>query len=413
MAELSFGPFSVDLDATRVVRQGTDIRLRPKAFHVLKALVLHSGQCVNYEQMIAEAWDGVSVSRHTVDVTVGELRRSLGEYGSWISHRRELGYCLEVPTSEDLIRRGWHFWSRVTREGFEHAVSCFEQAASEDDGNFRAFEGLSVSYLMLATYGMRPPSDMYPRFLDAHSRAEALAGRTPELRSNRGHGLHMFERRLDEAEAEFRQSLREKPSLGLAYINLTMLHATCGRLEAALEVLNDAQKVDPLLPVLPATEAFVRLCRRDYETAVVCGRKALELHPYVQLSRVFLAHALEYSGRVEEALEQWQHARVLWPDLLWLRPLEGICLVKNRRREEAEAILEELQEIRKSDYVDAYFVALLLDALGRREKAFQELGRAVDENSAALFTMDVDPKLDAFRGDLRFSRLRDKAFSVH
>jgi tetratricopeptide (TPR) repeat protein len=413
MAELSFGPFSVDLAATRVVRQGTDIRLRPQAFHVLKALVLHSGQCVNYEQMIAEAWDGVSVSRHTVDVTVGEVRRSLGEYGSWISHRRKLGYCLEVPTSEELIRRGWHFWSRVTREGFEHALGCFEQAAREDDGNFRAFEGLSICYLMLATYGMRPPSEMYGRFLEAHSRAEALAGRTPELRSNRAHGLHMFERRLEEAEAEFRQTLREKPTLGLAYINLTMLHATCGRLEAALEVLGEAHKVDPLLPVLPATEAFVRLCRREYEAAVVCGRRALELHPYLQLSRVFLAHALEHSGRVEEALTQWQHARVLSPDLLWLRALEAVCLVKNRRRQEAEVMLEELQQIRASEYVDAYFMALLLEALGLRAKAFQELERAVDENSAALFTLDVDPKLDPFRDDRRFSRLRDKAFSIH
>jgi DNA-binding winged helix-turn-helix (wHTH) protein/tetratricopeptide (TPR) repeat protein len=413
MAELSFGPFSVDLAATRVLRQGTDIRLRPQAFHVLKALVLHSGQCVNYEQMIAEAWEGVSVSRHTVDVTVAEVRRSLGEYGSWINHRRKLGYCLEVPTSEDLIRRGWHFWSRVTREGFERALSCFGQAAREDDGNFRAFEGLSVSYLMLATYGMRPPNEMYAKFLQAHGRAEALVGRTPELRSNRAHGLHMFERRLEEAEAEFNQTLREKPTLGLAYINLTMLHATCGRLEAALRVLGEAQKIDPLLPVLPATEAFVRFCRREYEAAVVIGRQALELHPYLQLSRVFLAHALEHSGRVDEALKHWQTARVLSPDLLWLRPLEGVCLVKNKNRREAGEILDELQKLRATEYIDAYFMALLLEALGLRAKAFEELERAVEENSAALFTLDVDPKLDPFREDSRFTRLRDKAFSIH
>jgi tetratricopeptide (TPR) repeat protein len=413
MAELSFGPFSVDLAATRVVRQGADVKLRPQAFHVLKALVLHSGQCVNYEQMIAEAWDGVSVSRHTVDVTVAEVRRRLGEYGSWISHRRKLGYCLEVPTSEDLIRRGWHFWGRVTREGFERALSCFGQAASEDECNFRAFEGLSASYLMLATYGMRPPSEMYPKFLEAHNRAEALAGPTPELRSTRGHGLHMFERRLEEAESELRQTLREKPTLGFAYINLALLHATRGRLEAALEVLKEAHKIDPLLPVLPATEAYVLLCRREYDAAVVCGIKALELHPYLQLSRVFLAHALEYSGRMEEALTQWRQARVLWPDLPWLRALEAVCLVRNQRRQEAVAMFEELQEIRKSEYVDAYFMGLLLEALGLRAQAFQELERAVEENSAALFTIDVDPKLDPFRDDPRFKRLRDKRFLVH
>ena len=413
MADLIFGPFSVDLAATRVARQGVHVRLRPQAFHVLKALVLHSGQCVNYEQMIAEAWDGVSVSKHTVDVTVGEVRRSLGEYGSWISHRRKQGYCLEVPTSEDLIRKGWHFWNQITREGFERAVSCFEQAAREDDGYFRAYEGLAVSYLMLGTYGMRPPCEVYPKFLEAYGRAEALAGRTPELRSHRAHGLHMFERRLEEAEAEFRQTLREKPTLGFTYINLTMLHATRGHLEDALKVLDEAQKVAPLLPVLPATEAFVRLCRREYDAAIVCGKKALELHPYVQLNRVFLADALEQSGRVDEALTQWQRARLLSPDLPWLRALEAACLVRSGRKKEAATILEELEAIRASDYVDAYFMAVLLEALGQRAKAFQELERAVEENSAALFTMDVDPKLDPFRHDPRFSTLRDRAFSLH
>ena len=34
------------------------------------------------------------------------------------------------------------------------------------------------------------------------------AGSTPELRCNRAHGLHMFEHRLEEAEAEFQQTLR-------------------------------------------------------------------------------------------------------------------------------------------------------------------------------------------------------------
>jgi tetratricopeptide (TPR) repeat protein len=116
---------------------------------------------------------------------------------------------------------------------------------------------------------------------------------------------------------------------------------------------------------------------------------------------------------VDEALKHWQTARVLSPDLLWLRPLEGVCLVKNKNRREAGEILDELQELRATEYVDAYFMALLLEALGLRVKAFEELERAVEENSAALFTLDVDPKLDPFREDSRFTRLRDKAFSIH
>jgi len=61
--------------------------------------------------------------------------------------------------------------------------------------------------------------------------------------------------------------------------------------------------------------------------------------------------------------------------------------------------------------VDAFFLALLLHALGRKEEAFLELERAVDENSAALFIIDVDPRLDPLRADPRFGRIRDRVFN--
>ena len=58
------------------------------------------------------------------------------------------------------------------------------------------------------------------------------------------------------------------------------------------------------------------------------------------------------------------------------------------------------------DYVDAYHVALLYDALGQRNVAFEELERAREENSINLCLLDVDPKLDSLRQDLRFERFR-------
>jgi tetratricopeptide (TPR) repeat protein len=356
--------------------------------------------------MIAEAWDGIVVSRHTVDVTVGEVRRTLQEYGTWIVHRSKAGFCLEVPTSNELVGLGQHFWNLRTREGFERALDCFQQAAAEDAHDFRAFEGQSACYLALASQGLRAPREMYPGFLHAHHRAEALAGLTPELRCNRAHGLHMFERRLPEAEAQFRQVLAEKPTLGSTYVRFSMLYATLGRLDDALDCVCRAYKVAPLLPLLPATEVFVRFWRREFDHAAAIGAKAVALHPYVQLGRAFYAQALEFSGRLDEALAQYQLGSTIAPGLSWLRALEGACLVKKGRVEAASAILDELEAIRRTEYVDAYGMAILRRALGQAGEAFAELERAVDENSAGLFALDVDPKVDCFRTDPRFETVR-------
>jgi tetratricopeptide (TPR) repeat protein len=94
-------------------------------------------------------------------------------------------------------------------------------------------------------------------------------------------------------------------------------------------------------------------------------------------------------------------------DLPWMRALEGTCLAKLGRTTEARAILDELEHRRDSDYADALYVAVLRDALGERAEAFKEIERAFDENSAFLYSIDVDPKMDTFRDDPRFTRLQN------
>ncbi len=407
---VTFGPFSLDPSAARLLREGAEVKLRPQGGHALRALLRHRGSFIGYDQLIAEAWSGTFVARHTVDVTISEVKRSLGEYGRWITHRPKIGFRLEVPTSDDLVRKGWHFWNRRTREGAELAIECFQQAAAECSEDFRAFEGLSTCYLMLATFGMRLPGEVYPGFLEAHGRAVALGGLRAELRCNRAHGLHLFERRLADAEAEFVTALDEKPTLGSTHVRAALLYATLGRLDAALDVLERGSKADPLLPTLPATEVHVRLWRREFDQAIALGKRAVELHPYLQIGRVNYAQALEFAGRLDAALAQYQLACVMSPDLPWLRALEGACLAKMGRTSDAAAVIEELEQLRRSEYIDALAMAVLRQALGHRREAFAELERAGEENSAFLYSMNVDPKLDGFRTDPRFRTLMASLF---
>lgn len=410
MDAIDLGPISVDVGAARVMRHGVDLHLRPRAFQAFRVLLLHRGEYVSYERMIAEAWEGVHVSKHTVDVTVAEVKKRLGECGRWITHRRKIGYRLELPRRDELVREGQHFERRSTREGFEKAITCFERSIAEDSGHVEAFQAISHCYLMLAVHGMRPPREMYDRFLKAHGQAEALAGRTLELRCDRAHTLHLFERRIKEAEAELLGVLEEAPTFRQALFCLALLRVTTEQLDAALEALGRLRELDPLFPSLDGIESFVHLCRRDQAAAVKASERAVELYPYLPLSRTFHAQALLDAGRSQEALTQVRFARAHAPDLPWLLPLEGAYLAWAGRPREARAVVGEVTERRKLDYVDAYFVAVLLEAVGLRDEAFSELSRAIEENSCGVYTMTVDPKMDPFRNDPRFTQLYRKAF---
>lgn len=407
---IPFGPFCLDAASSRLLRDGMEVEVRPQALHVLQVLLQNSGRHVSYDQMIQEAWNGNVVSKHTVAVTVGEVKKILGEFGPWISYRPRMGYCFEAPHSDDLVRQGWHCWNRGTREGLEKGLSYFERAASKSNDP-RAFEGASLCYLMLGTYGMRPAREMYHGFLQAHRRAVALSGLTPDLRADRAQGLHIFEHKFAEAEAELLQAQREKPKWAPIHVRLTMLYAGGGRLDEALEQVEAVRAIDPLDVQLPATEVFVRFFRRELDAALAAARDALELHPYLPLGRALYAQALEFSGDTEEALKQYHMATLLCPDLPWLRALEAMCLINSGRRADALDILRHLEELRRTEYVDAYFQSLLLHSLGRKDEAFQQLERACDENSAALFVLDVDPRMDPLRADPRFGAIRNRVFN--
>lgn len=412
MEPIVFGPFRVDWEAGRLFRDGVELGLRPQAFHALGALIHNRGRFIDYEQMIREAWAGTTVSRHTVAVTVGEVKKALREYGSWVNYRPKHGYCLEVPGSEELLRTGWHLFGWRTRDGLEKALDCFEQAAAanRDRADHRPFEGIASCYITLGSYGILQPADMYARFLEAHGRAVAVAGMTTQLRLNRAFGLHMFERRFAEAEEEVLRALHESPESALAYVRLAMVRNSLRRFDEALEALKKARAADPLLPVLWAVEVGVHFYRRDYESAVECAKQAIQFHPYFPLGRMFYAQALEYSGRSAEALEQYRLACALAPDLPWLQALQAACLARLGRRGEALEILLELEHLRSTGYVDAYYMAALQAALGNERGALQELEQAMEETSPSLTVLESDPKMDALRGSPQFERLRQQVF---
>ena len=251
-SQIPFGPFLLDKEVPRLLRGKVQIGLRAKALHALRVLVENCGRCISYEEMIQDAWAGNWVSRHTVAVTVNEVQKALHECGAWISYHHNLGYRLDIPQSEELIRSGWHHWHRHTPEGFDKALCCFQRALNAGGLDFRAYEGISRCYLMLGTFAMRHPREMHAAFAKNNARAAAAAGgATPELRADRAQSLHIFELRFRDAEAELRIAEKENPCIAGTYIRLTVLYTSLRRFDEALQTLRQAYARDSLWPILP------------------------------------------------------------------------------------------------------------------------------------------------------------------
>jgi tetratricopeptide (TPR) repeat protein len=408
---VELGPFTVDLLNARVYNDGCELRLRPQVFQVLRFLIQNPGRLIDYEEMLQGAWAGARVSRHTVAVTLGELKSELGECGYWVTVRQGHGYTLAIPESEHYMRFGRHFRNQFTGAGLENATQYFERATRIEGANSRAWEALAGAWLDMGFLSIRAPRDVRKSFLQAYQRALALRGLTPGLQLSRALSLVLFERKLAESESELLRVRGAGSNLTEVYVHLASVYYMRGRAEEALEEIRQAEKADVLSPLLAFAKPRLLLFHRDVEAAIASAKRAVDLYPNSFLTHLNYADALDFGGDTAEALDQYRIAGTVAPDVPWIRAAEARCLARQGRTREALRILADLKRNRKTEYVDACRLAFLLEALGRRDEAFEELERACAENSSMLCWLDLDTQSDTLRNDSRFVALRDHVFS--
>jgi DNA-binding response OmpR family regulator len=69
-----------DPESRRVWLDGRELRLSPKEFDLLYALMSRAGEIVSREELMRDVWDTTFfTSAKTIDVHVGWLRRKLGD----------------------------------------------------------------------------------------------------------------------------------------------------------------------------------------------------------------------------------------------------------------------------------------------------------------------------------------------
>jgi DNA-binding response OmpR family regulator len=81
----------MDLSARTVTVDGTEINLANKEFELLRVLILHAGQVVTREDILAEVWNAPErKGSKTLDMHMSWLRRKLGDDGNPRSAERRI-----------------------------------------------------------------------------------------------------------------------------------------------------------------------------------------------------------------------------------------------------------------------------------------------------------------------------------
>lgn len=92
-----FGPFELQPDKRRLLKDGVTISLRPRAYDLLVALVERAGHLVTKDELLDQVWPKVVVEEAALHVQVSALRKALGaEAITTVSGR---GYQFTLPVT--------------------------------------------------------------------------------------------------------------------------------------------------------------------------------------------------------------------------------------------------------------------------------------------------------------------------
>src|SRR6266550_902553 len=73
-----FGPFELQPDIRRLLKDGATISLRPRAFDLLVAFVDRAGHLLTKDELLNRVWPKVVVEEAALAVQVSALRKVLG-----------------------------------------------------------------------------------------------------------------------------------------------------------------------------------------------------------------------------------------------------------------------------------------------------------------------------------------------
>src|SRR5215510_8854149 len=76
-----FGPFRLDKNKHRLLRDGEPVHLSPKALQALVVLVENAGKLMEREALIQAVWADTFVEDANLTVAISHLRRALGQDG--------------------------------------------------------------------------------------------------------------------------------------------------------------------------------------------------------------------------------------------------------------------------------------------------------------------------------------------
>jgi TolB-like protein/Tfp pilus assembly protein PilF len=184
-----------------------------------------------------------------------------------------------APEAHLAYLKGRYFWHKRTEQDLYRSIEEFQRALGIDPDYALAHTGLADAYILIGIWGLEDSHSAFRTARRAAERAIALDDTLAEAHTSMGEVLKDYEWDWGGAETAYRRAIALNPNYSTAHHFYAQLLATLARYSEAVDEIELARRVDPLSPGINAYVPYIYVAARDYERAVVEGRRAVELEP--------------------------------------------------------------------------------------------------------------------------------------
>jgi TolB-like protein/Tfp pilus assembly protein PilF len=315
------------------------------------------------------------------------------------------------PEAHQLYLKGRYFWGKRTPEDVNKAIDYFNQALARDANFAPAYVGLADSYVVARAFSNDRFPSAYGKALPAIEKALQIDNDLPEahtslaqLRANQG--------RLREAMREFEHAIALNPNYATAHhwfaINVLVPTADFDR---AISEIKRAIDLDPFSGILHSNLGWTYGAMRRYPEAFAEFNKARELEPNALYILVPEAEVLELNGQLEKAQKDYEKIHDQAKNEFSAAAL-GRFYALHGQRQRALQLLEEMKEAARHRYISAAPFAMIYLGLANKNEAIKCLQQTFDKRDtgegAFLQVLKIDPFFVSLRGDPRFEKIVDE-----
>lgn len=315
----------------------------------------------------------------------------------------------ESADAYQIYLKGRYEWNKRNHGGLSEAQRLFKNAIEKDPNFALAYVGLADSLIF---------SDNQVEVSAALGKALELDQNLAEAYATQGFNLAVHYWLWKDAEGSFKKSIELNPGYATAHHWYAILLGIEGRNGEAKAEMQRALEIDPTSYNFLADLGQVFYFNHEYDKAKDYCRKALEIYPDFAYAHRYLYDIYLQTGEYEAAIEENYKGQIALdrvnnqPAATEQATLANLAREKEKYRQVGmkkfmeQGIAQSQKDLTSTRDPSARFgVARSYALLGEKEKALDNLERALEDRPFMMAWVRADPRFDSLRSEPRYQAI--------